>query len=331
MRVALVTTSYPRHPGDPAGHFVAAEARARARAGDQVTVFAPAEWGAVEPGNPRIVWLRSGDAFGWPGALARLREAPRRAVGVARFVAAARRAVSGAALDEVVAHWLLPAAWPIAARARGRLEVVCHGTDVELVAALPAFARDRLFASLAGRGARYRCVSADLAARLVAIAPVHVRGAVSVEPARFEVPPGLSREGARARLGVAQGARVVVIVARLIEAKRVAVALRAAALVPGTRVVVLGDGPLRAQLAAAHPAAELRGLVPRDEALEWIAAADVLLAASWREGAPTAVREARALGTTVVASSAGDLAAWAALDGGLSVVSRAGCGARAPR
>ena len=54
--------------------------------------------------------------------------------------------------------------------------------------------------------------------------------------------------------------------------------------------------------------------------LRWIAAADVLVSASAHEGAPSVVREARALGVPVVAVSAGDLAQWAERDAGLLLV-----------
>ena len=41
MRVAFVTTSWPRAPGDAAGHFVRAEALEARDAGHDVVVFAP--------------------------------------------------------------------------------------------------------------------------------------------------------------------------------------------------------------------------------------------------------------------------------------------------
>jgi glycosyltransferase involved in cell wall biosynthesis len=46
----------------------------------------------------------------------------------------------------------------------------------------------------------------------------------------------------------------------------------------------------------------------------------VLLSASRHEGAPTVVREARALGTPVVACAAGSLAALAESDDGIWIV-----------
>jgi glycosyltransferase involved in cell wall biosynthesis len=48
-----------------------------------------------------------------------------------------------------------------------------------------------------------------------------------------------------------------------------------------------------------------------------MAAADLLISASRTEGAPLAIREARALGVPVVSCPAGDLASWARHDGGL--------------
>jgi len=62
------------------------------------------------------------------------------------------------------------------------------------------------------------------------------------------------------------------------------------------------------------------GYLARGEALRWIAAADVLVSASAHEGAPSVVREARALGVPVVAVNAGDLAQWAKRDAGLLLV-----------
>jgi glycosyltransferase involved in cell wall biosynthesis len=62
------------------------------------------------------------------------------------------------------------------------------------------------------------------------------------------------------------------------------------------------------------------GQLGRSQTLTWIAAADLVLTASLDEGAPTVVREARALGTPVVARAAGDLVEWARRDPGLVVL-----------
>jgi teichuronic acid biosynthesis glycosyltransferase TuaC len=71
-------------------------------------------------------------------------------------------------------------------------------------------------------------------------------------------------------------------------------------LAPATRLVVVGDGPLRSRLEGHARArgvdALFVGKTTREEALAWILAADVVLHASRAEGLSTVEREARALG-----------------------------------
>jgi glycosyltransferase involved in cell wall biosynthesis len=123
-----------------------------------------------------------------------------------------------------------------------------------------------------------------------------------------------SRESARERLALGPSARIVLIAGRLISGKRPDVALSAADLIPDARVVVLGGGPLEAELSRRYPSAEFLGQVHHPIALLWLAAADVVISASRIEGAPTSVREARAARTPVVSVHAGDLLAWSASD-----------------
>jgi len=328
-RVVFVTTSYPTEPGDPSGHFVAAEASELARAGRRVTVLAPEVRGAT-PGRQanaagvEVRWLPAGDAFGWPGALARVARRPWRLAGATRFVLAARRQLRAFTdVERIVAHFLVPSAFPVAAfTPRPALEVVVHGSDLGVVERLPAAVRRRIAASLAS--SELRCVSEELRARLgEALGPELARGA-RVQPSPLELGASLGRGAARRLLDVEKEARLVVIVGRLVASKRCEQALRAATLVPRARVVVVGDGPERRRLERRFPDAHFTGQVPRTQALAWLAAADVLLSASEREGAPSVVREARALGTHVVTVAAGDLELWSERDAGLTVVGAAG-------
>lgn len=333
-RIVVVTTSYPSYPGDASGHFVEAEVRALASAGRSVVVLAPrvrapnvtstpADARPAPLPNVEVRWLPAGDAFGWPGAIARVKQRPWRVLGMARFGFAARRALAQLEnVERVVAHFLLPSAWPIAAvRRAAPLEVVVHGSDLGLLEGLPSGVRRHLARRL--EGASMRAVSEDLRMRLArALGPdFGAKTRVAPSPLDFEVLP--ERDAARRALGVRDDERVVAIVGRLVAGKRGDRALDAASLVPGTRVVVIGDGPERQHLERSFPQADFIGHVARGRALEWLAAADVLLSASDREGAPSVVREARALGTRVVAWSAGDLAAWSSDDPGLCVVGSA--------
>lgn len=259
--------------------------------------------------------------FGPPGALPRLRANPLRARGALDFIVRARRALKRLGpFDSIVAHWILPSAFPIASGLAPELEAVAHGSDVRLLARLPRLVRRRLTQQLLRPGTTVRCVSEDVRAQLIAATSSALLPRTSVLPSPFELPPGLDRSGARARLGLAAERRLIVIVSRLVPDKRVATALDAVAWLADVLVVVVGGGPLLERLSREYPGVCFTGELPRPQALDWIAAADVLLSASRHEGAPTVVREARALGTPVVACLAGSLAALAERDEGLWLV-----------
>ena len=291
MRIAIVTTSWPETDGDPAGHFVRASARDLERHGHHVEIVSP----------------RPGGAFGWPGTAARLRERPWRSIEVARWVLGARRRVARIDADVVVAHWAVPCAWPIGIAARGRLEVVSHGGDVRLLAALPAVARERVVRAIASRAAVWTFVSdalmRELATGLGATAREQLERVARVSAPPLDLPDVRDTiERLRRELGAT---RAAVSVGRLVASKRVD---RAIEHVARTRdldaLVVVGDGPERAlleRLARARGVdARFVGAVSRTTALAWIGAAAELLHASTAEGLSTVVREAEALGTRVV-------------------------------
>ena len=304
MRIALVTTSYPLGDlasdlalgdDDPAGHFVRAETRALRREGHIVTVIAP----TVTPQG----------AFGWPGVAARVRERPLRLLDAARWVAWARRELRRMGpFQRIVAHWAVPSAVPIALGAppSSELEVVSHGGDVRLLAALPGPARTAVVRCIALRATSWRFVSnallASLVGRLARPDAEHVMRVARVRPPDID----LYDAGAdvRARRDALAGLPFSVVVARLVASKRVERAIEQVArgLAPQPLVVV-GDGPERGRLEKLARAravdARFVGKVGRRDALAWIGAADVLLHASHAEGLSTVVREATALGTRV--------------------------------
>lgn len=321
-RIALVTSSYPSEPGDASGHFVEAEARALAADGHDVTVFAAGEPREVA-GPPRVIWLADGGAAGFPGLKARLRAMPLRWFGLALWLVRVRIELAARGpFERIVVHWLVPGALPLLAIDTGatRLEVVVHGSDARLLATLPRPLARSLLGALLARDARFRCVSQELLKLVETLANRSLGDRAYVAPARIDVSGAPHREDARRALGIGAGARLGVIVARLVAEKRVDVALRAALGIEGLELTVIGDGPERLTLTRDFPTVRFTGQLARPDALTWIAAADVLLSASRREGAPSVVREARALGVPVVACAAGDLATWAADDPGLFVV-----------
>jgi glycosyltransferase involved in cell wall biosynthesis len=236
------------------------------------------------------------------------------------FLFSAARYLRHVEVDRVVAHWVVPCGWPLGLCNRAPLEVVAHGSDVRLLQGLPRAVRSAIVGTLLRRNTRFRFVAASLREELVASTSERLRERSNVAPSPFDIPPNLNRKLARTLLDVPESERLLVMVGRLIPGKRFDVALSAATLLPKARVVMVGDGPERVALASRFPAALFTGMLPRKQALRWIAAADVLIATSLEEGAPTVVREARALGVDVVAVDSADLALWADTDPGIHLV-----------
>lgn len=342
-RAAVVTTSWPRHADDAAGHFVAAEVEELLGSHWEVVVLAPGSAPYV-PRNCRVLPLGGDDVFTWPGVLPRLREDPARLVVAADAMLRARRYLRRLGpFDRVITHWIVPSAWPVVLgyipsrpltlrknprllTPAGRIEAVAHGSDVRLLLRFPTRLRNRVLRRLCDPKVHLRFVSRALRDELLA-APglpaalqAELKARSSVRPAAIRLPALPSRLQARGQLGVRDDVWLILIASRLIPDKRVDVALRAAGLVPHGRVLVVGSGPDLESLRARFPEVEFMGQIPRPEVLLWMRAADVVLSTSRIEGAPTVVREARALGVPVVACEAGDLAEWARTDSDLWLV-----------
>jgi teichuronic acid biosynthesis glycosyltransferase TuaC len=289
VRVAFVTTSYPAFPGDGSGHFVATEASRRA-AHDEVFVVAP---------------TLEDDAFGWPGVLARVRARPLLVLDAARWARRARRKLASLpALDRIVAHWAVPSGWPISTGLGPPLELVSHGADVRLLVSCPAPVRHAIVERLLRDADVWRFVSSSLLDGLLSSLDVHdagrLRRIAKVEACPIEVPD--VREPALEKRALHAGMSLVVCVARLVASKRVdrVIDHMAARRHTRSRLVVVGDGPLRASLENRARRlgvdAVFVGQTTRPVALSWIGAADEVLHASEAEGLSTVEREARALG-----------------------------------
>jgi glycogen(starch) synthase len=128
LKVAVLTTSYPRHAGDVAGLFVADQVEHIRERGVEVEVVSPASF------------RHYGIAYG-AGVAGNLRNRPYLALALplllGGFARAARRAAQDA--DLVHAHWLPAGA--VAMTTRKPFVVQVWGTDVELARRLPVLAR----------------------------------------------------------------------------------------------------------------------------------------------------------------------------------------------
>jgi glycosyltransferase involved in cell wall biosynthesis len=267
LRVAVLTTSYPRGPGDVAGLFVADQVEHLRERGVAVEVVSPANF------------RHYGIAYG-SGVAGNLRRRPYLALALplmlAGFARVARRAVAGA--DLVHAHWLPSGA--VAMTSRKPFVVQVWGTDLELARRVPALARGVL------RRARVVIApSTALADEVRRLGAADVR----VIPSGVDVPAAVSEEADPPE---------VLYAGRLSPEKGVRELVAAA---DGVPLVVAGDGPLRDEVPGAL------GFVPHDELERLYGRAAVVACPSHREGFGVVCAEAMAYGRPVVAGDVGGL------------------------
>jgi glycosyltransferase involved in cell wall biosynthesis len=215
VKIGVLTTSYPRFPGDAAGRFVAdAVEHVRSRGVD------------VEVIGPEQV-RHFGIAYGH-GVVGNLRRRPWLALLVPPLLASFVRAARRADADLLHAHWL-PAGW-VAARTGKPFVVQVWGTDLELARRAPRLARGVF------RAARLViAASTALADSARALGAVNVR----VIPSGVDVPLQIGAEATPPE---------VLYAGRLSAEKGVLELVEAAA---GMKLVVAGDGPLRPRVPGA--------------------------------------------------------------------------------
>jgi len=215
MRVAVLTTSYPRYPGDAVGRFVADAVEHVRRRGVDVDVVGPEQFRGF------------GLTYGH-GVLGNVRRRPWLALFAPALLASFVRAARRVDADLLHAHWL-PAGW-VAARTGKPYVVQVWGTDVELARRAPWLARGVL------RGARLVIAPSSALA-----ASARELGAPDVQV----IPSGVD-------LPVDVGAEVsppeVLYAGRLSPEKGVLELVDAAG---GMKLVVAGDGPLRERVPGA--------------------------------------------------------------------------------
>jgi glycosyltransferase involved in cell wall biosynthesis len=267
VKVVVLTTSYPRHADDMAGHFVLDAVEGVRALGVEVEVVSPASF------------RHFGIAYGH-GVVGNLRRRPWLVLllpfAFVAFVRAARRAARDAEL--VHAHWL-PSAL-VALATRKPYVVQLWGTDVELARRVPWLARPLLRRARLAIGASEFLAEAarELGARDVRLVQAPV--AIPEEVGEPVDPPH------------------VLFVGRLSPEKGILEFLKAT---EGMPRVIVGDGPLR------NCVPEAIGFVPPSEVGAYYERAAVVCVPSRREGVGFAAHEAMAYGRPVVATAVGGL------------------------
>jgi glycosyltransferase involved in cell wall biosynthesis len=331
MRVGVLTTSYPRAPGDHAGSFVAARVERLLSEGHEVEVLAAgagAPLGTTREGRLSVTRLPAGfgaapDLFAGAGAPEALEAGARGALwAAARFsaeLASAARA-RAAGWSRVESHWLTPCALAALAGAPHLPHLAtAHSGDVALLERVPL--GRSLARLLANSRAELVFVSEALRARFAALAGRVVGNVAPLPEGIAAAVPRAPADGAlRAALGLT--APTVLSVGRLVPIKGFDLLIRACAPRAGDptalHLVLLGDGPERSRLArlAAGMGVDLRlpGFVSQARVAEWLRAADLYVQPSRSlpngrtEGTPVATLEALAAGIPVVAAATGGLA-----------------------
>lgn len=309
MKLGVVTTSYPRFPGDAAGGFVAGHVAALEVLGHTVEVVAA---GPAAAGAPPAHRVGHSPLFYRGGAPDALERAPLgTAVSAAAFTAQLTWAVARRARrwDAIIAHWLVPSALAaLAAPWRRPVTAIAHGGDVGTLHRLGLLGP--ALAALHRRRARLVFVSAELraVARRVAPALADWLDEAIVQPMGIDV----ARFAALAR--APSDPPTVLVAARLVPLKGVDVAIAAMPHVRrAAQLVIAGDGPERARLAATPGAHRLLGQVSAACRDELLATASVVVVPSRRlasgrtEGTPLIALEALAAGVPVIASEVGGL------------------------
>jgi len=330
----MITTSYPRFPGDGVGSFMEPIAKGVAARGHEVHLVAP--W------HPSITRGRSEDGvhfhffryaptaslnfFGYAESLradTRLRSAIW-AVAPLAFAAGAFKALRVAQKRRatvVHAHWVIPGGViALPASVRRPLVVSLHGSDV--------FVAERN--TLAGQAARavfgrsqwVTACSDDLRGRAIALGADSARSETvpyGVDTSRF-APGAAVRDEVRRAFDLGDGP-VIVSAGRLVRKKGFEFLIDAIrslrASFPTARLVIAGDGDLRGELTARSAdlgsAVRLVGNQSQDVIARLAAAADIVAVPSVHDeagnvdGLPNFALEALATATPVVATNVGGL------------------------
>lgn len=321
----MLTSSYPKFPGDVTAPFIESIARALVARGHGVDVVLPHHPELRRRADEPVRFFPYRYApdrlsrWGYAQSMAADVRVRRRMYLLLPFVAIALRRLVAERLtaeryDVLHVHWVVPSAALVTDLARSHaipLVVSLHGSDVFVAERLrPAGWLAR--AALQAAGAVTAC-SRDLQERALRLGAPAARTRTlpyGVDVAAFA--PGTTAAGMRERLGARPDELLVLAFGRLVEKKGFRYLIEAAARLPGVRVAIAGEGDLRGELEAlalqARAPVAFAGALEREAMAAALLAADVAVVPSVVDragnvdGLPNALLEAMAAGRAVVAS-----------------------------
>jgi glycosyltransferase involved in cell wall biosynthesis len=338
--IVMVTSSYPRFPGDSVGTFLEPIAKSVAARGHEVHIVAPwhplvrrpAEEDGVQFHFYKYAPIDSLYVFGHAAAMradVTLRSAAWVAAPLALFAGwrTARRVARRHHATIVHAHWVIPGGVTAAlATPDVPLVVSLHGSDVYVAETVGPARRAARFTF--DRAGFVTACSDDLARRAVALGADPSRletVAYGVDVDRFHPEPS-SRDRLRNEAGAAAGVPMVFTAGRLVRKKGFEYLIDALTRVPRAILAIAGEGSLgeelRARAAAGGVLDRVRflGNLSQDRVASYLAAADVVVVPSVRDdagnvdGLPNVVLEALAAGAPLITTAAGGISAVAKAD-----------------
>ena len=333
MKIAVITSSYPRYKGDGVGSFIHSLARTLTQLEHKVTVLAPhdptavREWQSeVDVRRIRFIWPDSWSVLGHARSLSgdvSLKWHAYPLVALFSFFAVLGlwRMVRRQKPDVIHAQWLIPGGLIgaiVSHLTRVPLVISVHGSDL-FVAERRRIARPAARFALRKTCHLIAC-SGDLGRRAVQLGIPADR--VSVIPYGVDVdqyrPDDSSAERIRAGLGIPKGQRVIMAMGRLVYKKGFSYLLEAMpevlAQFPDTVLLIAGQGDLRRELEALADSLGIRqqvifaGHVAWDQTSSYLATADLLVLPSILDqagnvdGLPNVLLESMASGRAIVAS-----------------------------
>ena len=330
LRIAVITTSFPRHPGDGTGSFIYSLSKALTASGHEVRVYTPdsplkrAKWPRTP--NLHVKWVR----YIYPLRWAKLGYAQSMHSDVQLkwhayplvflFSIAAlwslRKDARKFPFDIIYAQWLMPGGFIglLASYLLHRpLVVHLHGSDVFVAEKHSAFRP--IVRMIAQRACRILACSRNLRQR-----GIHL----GLSPHRtLVIPYGVDIGRYRRSQPLHSSTPVVMAMGRLVHKKGFPYFLKAAALVhqrhPNIQFILGGDGDLREELTQmvqqlnAQEYIHLTGHIPWHETPQALSQAEIFVVPSIQDasgnvdGLPNVLLEAMASGCAVIATSVGGI------------------------
>ena len=333
MKLAVITSTYPRYRGDGVGSFIHSLMSTLAQLEHEVMVLAPHDPAAdhawqseVSVNRVKFIWPESWSTLGHARSLSgdvslKWHAYPLVLLFSLFATLSLWREVSRHKADVIYAQWLLPGGFVGAAVSRLTgvpLVVHVHGSDV-FVAERQRFARPVVRFTLRSCCHLIAC-SGDLACRVVNLGMPGERVSVvpyGVDVERYEPDHGSARM-LRPTLKIADGQHLIMAMGRLVYKKGFSYLIKAMpgvlARFPDSTLLIAGEGDLGTELELLAESLGVRqqvvfaGHVAWDQTPAYLALADlfvlpsVLDQAGNVDGLPNALLEAMASGCAIVAS-----------------------------